>query len=374
MLHAFLSANKAELIERCRSRVVHRRAPKATDAKLESGIPLFIEQLIETLEIEQTPGGASSVSKTGETAARHGRELLQNGFTIAEVVHDYCDLRQTITEVAVEHAATIGVEEFRTLNRCLDDAIAEAVTEFGRQRDIAVAQDGVEALNQRLGFLSHELRNFIHTATLSLAAMRTGFVGLGGATGGVLDRSLAGMRALIDRTLADVRHTAGFAARYELISVADFIDEVKLNASLEAKVRECGFSVAAVDPELLIDADPDTLFSAVGNLLQNAFKFTHLHTNVSLKAYASGDLVLIDVEDHCGGLSGDAEKMFEPFAQSSKDRSGFGLGLAICRRGVEANNGILSVRSVPGSGCVFTVDLPRRALPKVVSEEARIAP
>ena len=342
----------------------------------------FIEQLIRTLEVEQTQnrlrsvevsgpaGGGPAVSEIAETAARHGRELLKNGFTIEQVVHDYGDLCQAITDIAFEHGVTIEVDEFRTLNRCLDNAIADAVTEFGRQRDLVVAENGMEALNERMGFLSHELRNFLHTATLSVAAMRTGYVGMGGATGGVLDRSLAGMRVLIDKTLAEVRQSAGLTTRYELISVADFIADVKLNASFEAKVRECGFSVAEVDPELRIDADPEILFSAVGNLLQNAFKFTHLHTTVSLSAYASKDRVLIDVADNCGGLAGDAEKMFEPFAQTGQDRSGIGLGLAICRRGVEANNGILSVRNVPGTGCVFRVDLPRHDVPKVLAREA----
>ena len=56
---------------------------------------------------------------------------------------------------------------------------------------------------------------------------------------------------------------------------------------------------------------------------------------------------------------GAVEDMFLPFKQSGEDRSGLGLGLAICRRSVEANNGVLSVRDVAGSGCVFTIALPR---------------
>jgi signal transduction histidine kinase len=105
------------------------------------------------------------------------------------------------------------------------------------------------------------------------------------------------------------------------------------------------------------------LFSAVGNLLQNAFKFTQRHTEVSLNAYAAAERIRIDVEDHCGGLPpGAAEDVFLPFKQSGEDRSGLGLGLAICRRSVEANNGALKVRDVPGSGCVFTIELPRHLL------------
>jgi signal transduction histidine kinase len=69
------------------------------------------------------------------------------------------------------------------------------------------------------------------------------------------------------------------------------------------------------------------------------------------------------VKDHCGGLpSGDAERLFLPFTQNGEDRTGLGLGLSIARRSVEANNGVLSVRDVPGTGCVFTIALPRYAV------------
>jgi signal transduction histidine kinase len=68
-----------------------------------------------------------------------------------------------------------------------------------------------------------------------------------------------------------------------------------------------------------------------------------------------------DVEDHCGGLGiGIPEKLMLPFVQSDDDRSGLGLGIDICRRSVEANNGVLRIRNVPGSGCVFTIDLPEQ--------------
>jgi hypothetical protein len=120
-------------------------------------------------------------------------------------------------------------------------------------------------------------------------------------------------------------------------------------------------TVSPVHPRLAVDGDREMLFSAVSNLLQNAFKFTHCRTEVSLSAYASAERVLIDVEDHCGGLPpGDPERLFHPFTQSGEDRTGVGLGLSICRRSVEANQGVLRVRDLPGSGCVFTIDLPRR--------------
>jgi signal transduction histidine kinase/CheY-like chemotaxis protein len=378
MLHEFLSVNRAELIERCRIKVAERHAPQASDAALTDGIPVFLDQLIKTLTLEQTidpmrsrkvsgpaGGGKPALSEIGVTAARHGRDLLQHGFTIEQVVHDYGDLCQAITDLAFEHDRLVSIDEFRTLNRCLDNAIADAVTEFTYQHDRLVEDKEIHALNERLGFLAHELRDLIHTATLAVTAIKSGNVGLAGATGGVLDRSLIAMRSLVDRSLADVRMTAGMPPRHQLMSLADLIAEIKISASLEAQARGCGFTLSVVDPTLAVDADRDLLLSAIGNLLQNAFKFTARHTEVSLNAYAAADRILIDVEDHCGGLPPHAaEKMFVPFTQSSADKTGLGLGLSLSQRSVKANNGILGVRNIPGSGCIFTIDLPRHALPK----------
>ncbi len=376
MLHEFLTTNRAELIERCRLKVGKRLAPLASSTELAYGIPLFLDQLIKTLQVEQTSepmlsrrvsgpsGGGMVESEIGRTAVLHGRELSKQGFTVDHVVHDYGDLCQAITDLAFERGAQIKTDEFRTLNRCLDNGIADAVTEYSFQRTVLLEDGGVKALHEKLGFLAHELRNHLQTAILALTAIRAGSVGLTGATGAVLDRSLIGMRGLIDRSLADVRVAAGIPPRHTLISVARFVADIKISASLEAQARECIFAVGDVDAGLALDVDPDMLFAAVGNLLQNAFKFTQRHTTVTLNVYAAAGRIRIDVEDHCGGLPhGFAEEAFLPFKQLGADRSGLGLGLAICQRSVAANNGILTVRDVPHTGCVFTIDLPRHLLP-----------
>jgi hypothetical protein len=313
-------------------------------------------------------GGKPALSEIGETATAHGRELLEHGYTVEELVHDYGDVCQAITDLAFETDTRIEVDEFRTLNRCLDNAIANAVTEFAYQRDLAVADLQAAALNERLGYFAHELRNQLSTAVLALSVIRAGNVGLAGATGTVLDRSLVNLKNLIDRSLAEVRMTEGMSVRHTLFPLADFITEVKLAGELEAQLMGCVLLVSHVDSDLAVDADRDLLFSAVGNLLQNAFKFTRPGSEVTLNAYAVADRILIDVADNCGGLpSGDKEAMFRPFIQSNTAKQGLGLGLSISRRSVEANAGVLSVQDVPGTGCVFTIDLPRHAMPDPVA-------
>lgn len=344
---------------------------------------MFLDQLIKTLKVEQgasplrsrrisgPSGGETAQSEIGETATRHGRELMQHGYSVEEVVHDYGDLCQAITDLAFDQSASISTDEFRTLNRCLDNAIAIAATEFGYQRDSVLADKQAVEWNERLGFFAHELRNQLATATLALSIIKMGNVGLTGATGAVLDRSLVGLRNLIDRSLAEVRMTAGLPVEPKLFSLKDFIAEIKVSASLEAEVKDCVLIVADVDSRLAIAGDRDLLLSAAGNLLQNAFKFTHPRSEVTLNAYASADRILIDVEDNCGGLPpGEAEHMFRPFVQGATDKSGLGLGLSIARRSVEANGGVLGVRDVPGTGCVFTIDLPRHLQPPTATIDA----
>ena len=347
-----------------------RSNPKVSDPGLAYGVPTFLDQLIETLALEQSSapqehpveygnGRGNCSSELGATAALHGGELFRGGFTIEQVVRDYGDVCQAVTNLAFETGASISVDEFRTFNRCLDNAIAGAVTEFARHTPES-DDDGLKSFNARLGPLAHELRNCLQTATYAAKAIRAGTSGVGGATASVLDRSLMAMGNLIDRSLAEVRVTAGLPPRMQPIHLAKFLGEVEAAASLDARARGSRFRVAPVVEDVQILADPEMLAATVGNLLHNAFKFTIRHTEVWLRGEASESHVSIGVEDHCGGLpEGASEKLMLPFVQSGSDRSGLGLGLDICRRSLAAMNGELIIRDVPGSGCIFTIRLPR---------------
>jgi signal transduction histidine kinase len=373
MMYRFLSNNRAELIKRCVEKVAKRPLRHATTEQLRNGIPMFLDQLTRTLEAEQDGGTAAGLkisgasggdgaklSEMGVSAAAHGTNLLKLGYTVDQVVHDYGDLCQAITDLGFERDAPFSVDEFRTLNRCLDNAIADAVTEFSFQRDAAIAHQQSADLNERLGFLMHEVRNSLNAANLAVHAIESGSLSLTGATGAVLKRSLAAMGKLIDRSLAEVRIKGAPPEPHKVFSLADFIAEARDAAALDANTRGCKFTVTGVDPLLGVDGDRDLLLAALANLLDNAFKFTHSHTEVTLNAYALGERILIDVKDNCGGLpSGNAERMFTPFTQRGDDRTGLGLGLSIARQSVVADGGELSVVDVPGTGCIFTISVPR---------------
>jgi signal transduction histidine kinase len=347
MLYDFIATNRAEIINRCREKIASRPVPRPTDVELEHGVPLFLDQLSDTLRLALKPNPAIT-----ETATRHGTELLNGGFTVAQVVHDYGGVCQAITELAVETGAPITTAEFQTLNLCLDDAIAEAVTQYGRLR----AHEGTE----RLGRLAHELRNLLNSAALSFDMLRKGSVGIGGSTGAVLAASLSGLSRVIDRELTEVRLGTGVVNR-EAVRVCEFIEDVEAAATMDANARGLQLSVPRVPNDIIVYADRQILASVVANLLQNAFKFTRPGGQVSLHAHATAGRVLIDVEDECGGLpAGTAQSLFRPFEQRGDDRTGIGLGLDISRRGARINGGEIHVLDKPGSGCVFTVDIPRQ--------------
>lgn len=353
MLDSFVAEHRQEIVRRCRTKVAARVAPTSTPVELECGVPRFLDQLVDALQAQSLPG-----SDIGSSAARHGRSLQRQGLTLSQVVHDYGAICQSITELALEQQAPISVEEFRTLNRCLDDAIAGAVTAFGHAEQAMVAARSIRD-QERFAFFVHEIRNHAGTATLAFEALKTGNVGVGGSTGAVLQRSLAALRELIAHSVDEVRwrHDAQPRSRF---AVDEFLGGLAPAAELEANARGLRFRLATGAEDACVDADRPVLTSVVTNLLQNAFKFTRPGSCVTLRGSATPHGVQIAVEDECGGLpDGTIDNLFRPFEQHSTDRTGLGLGLAMCRWGAELNGGAISARSLPDHGCVFTVGLPR---------------
>ena len=211
VLHDFITLNRQALINRCRTKVGERHQPTGAPAAVDHGVPLFLQQLVETLRCEQaTPGRHDTDpdsnlahSDIGRAAALHGTELLRLGYSVEQVVHDYGDVCQSVTALAVEQNSVITVDEFRTLNRCLDNAIADAVASFGAAHLASVEQRS-ETLQQRMAFFAAEQRRLIDIAVKSVNAIKTGSVGIAGATGTLLTQTLEQLLALTDQTLPTI--------------------------------------------------------------------------------------------------------------------------------------------------------------------------
>jgi len=350
MLYEFVVANRDAIIARAKTEEI-RTGPSPSTGELVDAATVFLTQLSETLRLEATATPFSSTA-IGSTAARHGRDSLALGCNVSQVVRSYGAICQAITEVALERQTAIDVQEFRILNRCLDTAIAAAVTEHAR---LTKEKTGAEEA-ERLGQVAHELRNLLSTALLAFQSVKHGAVN--GSTGMVLGRSLMGLRALIDSTMSEVRLDAGKDRREPLI-VAEFLDEIAVVASLHAEYHGVHLSVEPAPRELRVHADGQTLASAVLNLLTNAFKYTRAGGQIVLRAHRERGHAIIEVEDECGGIphcSGDAFRAFGE--RRGQDRTGLGLGLSIARKVVNAHGGDIHIRNMPGKGCVFIVAIP----------------
>lgn len=353
MLHDFILSNCDELIWRTGTRVSAWPWPSHSSVELENDVRRFLTQLSETLRLEKT-GVPFPPEAIAAAAAKHGGDLLAKGFTISQVVHDYGDVCQTITELAGEKVQPISLDEFHTLNRCLDTAIAEAVAEYGRLQVEATSHRDLEHRHQ----IAHELRNFVQTALLSFRVLKAGKAGASGSTGAVLGRSLVDIRDLADSIVSEVRLAAA-ARRRDRVSLRVFVDEISVAADLHAEYRNVHLTVEPVDPTLAVEVDPQLLASAVMNLLHNAFKYTRANGCVTIRTRSENGRVFIEVEDECGGLSqGDKDLSHSPGDRRGSLRPGLGLGLSIARKAATANGGEVHGRNLPGKGCVFGIELP----------------
>ena len=367
MLHEFITTHRTAIIDTTRQKIAARRWPAVSELELEYGVPLFLTQLSDALQRE-TSAGTQDDSSIRASAAQHGGEMLAAGFTASQVVHDYGDICQAVTQMAIDENAPITTTEFNILNRCIDEATAEAVTEHARitaahrateeeSRAQNTAAETAGAEIARLGGVMHQIRDDLNTALLAFNVLKRGTVGVNGSTGAVLGRSLAGLRDFVNSTLADVRMSTQKPER-QVVNLAAVLNDTAEASALHAEYHRVEFVVEPVDPSLTVQVDRQLVASALMNLLNNAFKFTPAGGRIVLSSHRDGDRVLIEVADECGGIQVTNDDMFGTFQERrGSDRTGLGLGLSLARKAAHANGGDISVRDIPGKGCVFTISI-----------------
>ncbi len=237
--------------------------------------------------------------------------------------------------------------------------------------------------NEFLGVLSHELRN-------PLAPVRNALWLLDHAGGGaaraerakeIINRQIAHLSRIVDDLLDVTRITRGKIhlqkARIDLVElVRRTIDDHRTLFS----ARDVTLASHLAQLPIWIDADPTRLSQAIGNLLQNAAKFTDPGGHVEVTATRDDrGMGLVSVRDDGVGIPpAMAGRMFEPFTQADESlhrtRGGLGLGLSLVKALVELNGGSVEARSGGlGRGAEFVLRLPLAPEQRVVSGEPRSA-
>lgn len=201
-LRTFITSHHNELVAMTRQKVTKRSGTRRpADLETLHGVHIFLDQLDKALvaEAKRDPEQRAEPDPPtnpdiAETAALHGRDLGGLGFSVEEVVHDYGDVCQAVTELAVQLDAKISVADFHTLNRCLDNAIAAAVSAWNSSH-VAGPQP------PQLASLHDQLRQLLIGTISIFALMSTGKIGATGSAGTTLGRNLTKMRALLDEEL-----------------------------------------------------------------------------------------------------------------------------------------------------------------------------
>ena len=218
--------------------VANRSSPKLAPPELAHGIPIFLDQVAKTLAIEHggpvvkgktifsNPG--SHESGVAGIATLHGRDLFEQGFSVEQVIRDYGDFCQAVTSLAVEVGTPISANEFRTFNRCLDDAIAGAVSEYSQLKDAQTPVADTATINAERGIadvkqLETELTESRIALADAAAALSTAQQHAHEAQVRALHDSLTGLpnRELFDDRLT---HAIALADRHDWTLAVMFLD------------------------------------------------------------------------------------------------------------------------------------------------------
>jgi signal transduction histidine kinase len=259
----------------------------------------------------------------------------------------------------------------KPLRRLMDgvEAIAEGQLDYAMQSDpgddfeslanafnhmTARVKGMIRAREQLLTDLSHELRS-----PLARMQVSTEFV-----EKPELKESLKEDLNEMEEMVADVLDAARLSSAHNAIQK----QEINLAVLIQNLVRRYGAQSPGVQfscaEDILIIGDQNQLKSALRNLLENALKYSSQQVDpVQVNLKREGEGVEINVKDHGIGIPQEEQDLiFEAFYRIDKSRTrstgGFGLGLNLCKKIIEAHGGTITVQSEIGSGSTFTVWLP----------------
>ncbi len=364
-IHEFLSAFGDEVCEACVDNL-RQAEHERSEQNVTGHVRTFMRQVIAKLRRADGLPEESAVPELRETAASVGHDVQQNGLSIDIAAQSFAMLSVSLGEVGGRYGLAFDAGEYKSFNEAIDHGVAFAIEQF--MKDTRAEHE--HATSERVGFLAHELRNAVASAKMAFTTLEKRQE-VSDPTAGTIRRSFRRMESLIEQALVEVRLTESPPPPLRSLRLTPLLREIEADAILE---RQIHFALET-DESLAIAAAEQLVTVAVGNLVQNAIKCSHDGAVITLRARRDLDAVVVEVEDECGGLPpGAVEELFKPFVQQHADRRGLGLGLAIARRAANAVAAEITVRDLPGKGCVFAVrfrpaedletgDVPRFAPP-----------
>jgi signal transduction histidine kinase len=320
-------------------------------------MPAFVDSLIESMESQHRLG--TEPEDFPSAGADHGTQRLAVGFDVDEVAREYGILADVFLDALGPSLSADAMSDVRALLAAVNAGAAGAIREYVRERDEQLHR----AQARHRAFIAHELRTPLSNAVARAVLLERLKPALAEEPSMVsLQRSLAHLRELIDQVLLAGALDAGVEPNRTDADLAQVLAEVAEGLRAEAEDLRVALKVES-PAELPAKIDLVLVQSAITNLLRNAVKYTRPETTVRVALRAIDDNAVLEVFDQCGGITASNwTSFFEPFERGNdpktQKRDGLGLGLAIAKQAVESHGGRLSVRNVPGQGCIFEIRIP----------------
>lgn len=240
--------------------------------------------------------------------------------------------------------------------------LAEAFNSMAERLDRLLA-----ARRALLAAVSHELRTPLTSIQGFVTALREQMIPAAEVerTYGIIQEEIARLRRLIDDLFELSKLEAGQTTlRFQPVPVAELVQAAAERGRILAGTdgAHIGVEVGAGAGTAVLD--PDRVVQVLGNLVQNAIRFTPATGRIILRVHDAEAAVRFEVEDTGAGIAAaDQAHVFERFYTAEPSRSrpgaGTGIGLSIAREIVRAHGGRMGVRSAPGEGSLFWFELPR---------------
>lgn len=232
--------------------------------------------------------------------------------------------------------------------------------ELARGRE---AEMRARAREEILGIVAHDLRNPLHLVSMSVGTLGESVLEAEDRARlvTVAERAVKRMNRLIADLLDSARLESGRMSLLphdvSLETIVRHAEEANRPIAVE---RQIELVARCETPDAMVHVDVDRMQQALGNLLDNALKFTPSGGRVTLDGRADDRQAVLSVTDTGPGIAPDRlVHVFEPFWQERKgDPRGAGLGLSIAKGIVEAHGGRISAESTPGKGTTFSIFLP----------------
>jgi signal transduction histidine kinase len=357
-LHEVLATKSDDVMHRWKANVRGTIAPEAIGpVELIDHLPTFLREIRAALREADGLQTTESCPEDSTTAAVHGEQRLRLGFSLDSVVREYGALRDAIVATGRDAGVQITFRELDVLSGAIISGIAQAVTEYTRQRDAEL----LRSANEHFAFVAHELRNPLSSATLAFELLKTkGIIPTEERSARTLERGLKRASELIEHTLKLARVASGIELRRQTTTLEELFEDAENGASPEAEAKNVVVRWQVQEGmQQRIHVDRRLIDSALSNLLRNAVKYSHAGGTVEVRGAISNGRVTIEVEDACGGLPpGKVEEAFAPFVRLDDSQGGFGLGLAIAKQAIDAHGGRIRVQNLPTKGCIFVLEFP----------------